>query len=437
MASGLIGNSARPSSYTRYSIVTFPSWRALEDTAKQLLVNKPSGTVEKAKNEFRNYIEQQLRTANKQSSSYGMFGKAPKTFQEAMDRDKFIYYDEYKIIKAQVEKAVAKELSKDSVAEAMKPKLVFNDRQIGEFVFDKAAMSLVPEMFFYSPSKKRKVNPESEPLRYEGDKMYIVEDGSEVVSAYETEKPDGTFVYIPTTQEDALELANEIGVISCTSENRKVYLYKERIPRQYNAVKIIIGLSAGGFTRWTNDFYTGITAGVIVEVLESLGYAVDVEVAVGGGRCSGCYRKLRFDNQLSHGRRFFTFTAKSFDEPLDTDGLLYTLCDPSFHNIKFISLLNNFFNYFGDQIDTNGNPASTWHGIEIDDMTNPIGMYHKHIDYKKGNRNLLHFQIHRVAGTKNPEGVYVDVVNAVMNIARTAENINLKAYELSQNMSNQ
>jgi hypothetical protein len=85
-----------------------------------------------------------------------MFGKAPKTFNEAMDRDKFIYYDEYKIIKAQVEKAVAKELSKDSIAEAMKPKLVFNDRQIGEFVFSKAAMSLVPEMFFYSPSKKNK-----------------------------------------------------------------------------------------------------------------------------------------------------------------------------------------------------------------------------------------------------------------------------------------
>jgi hypothetical protein len=267
--------------------------------------------------------------------------------------------------------------------------------------------------------------------------MYLVEDGTEVVSAYETQKPDGTFVYIATSQEDALEIANEIGILSCTSENRKVYLYKEKIPRQYNAIKIIVGLSAGGFTTWTNDFFTGVTAGVIVEVLESLGYAVDVEIAVGGGRCSGCARKLRFDNQLSHGRRFFTFTAKSFDEPLDTDGLLYTLCDPSFHNIKWISLLNNFFNYFGDQISTTGNPASTWHGIEIDDMTNPIGMFHKHLDYKKGNKNLLHFQIHRVGGTKNAEGVYVDVVNAVMNIARTAENINLKAYELSQNMTSQ
>jgi hypothetical protein len=53
MASGLIGNSTRPSSYTRYSIVTFPSWRALQDTAVQLLAKKPSGTVENAKREFR------------------------------------------------------------------------------------------------------------------------------------------------------------------------------------------------------------------------------------------------------------------------------------------------------------------------------------------------------------------------------------------------
>jgi hypothetical protein len=232
-----------------------------------------------------------------------------------------------------------------------------------------------------------------------------------------------------------LQLAGEVGILSCTSQNKKVYLYKEKKPKQYNGIKIIIGLSAGGFTDWTNDFFTGVTAGVIVEVLESLGYAVDVEIAVGGGRCGGCYRKLKFDGRFKKGRRFFTFTAKDFDEPLDTDSLLYTLADPSFHNIKWISLMNNFFNYFGDQIDTNGNPINTWHGIEFDDMSNPIGMYHKALDIKKGNKNLLHFYLNKVAGIQNAEGLYIDVINAVMNIALTAENINLKAFEKSQNIN--
>ena len=434
MPSGLIQNAARPSSYDDYSIITFPSWKALEDVALQMIKEKPSGTVTRAKKEFESYINSQLKTANKEFSAYGLFGKAPKNFQEAMERDRFIYYDKYKIIKSQVEKAVAEQLSKNSIVQAMKPKLVFNDRQIGEFVYDKAAMSLLPEIFFYSPSHKRKVDTQSETIRYEGDRMYLL-DGTEVVTAYQTEKPDGTLLYIPIEQEDSLEIASEVGVLSCTSQNKKVYLYKEKKPKQYNGVKIIIGLSAGGFTAWTNDFFTGVTAGVIVEVLESLGYAVDVEIAVGGGRCGGCSRKLKFNGRFTKGRRFFTFTAKDFDEQLDTDSLLYTLADPSFHNIKWISLINNFFNYFGDQIDTRGNPSATWHGIEFDDMSNPIGMYHKALDNKKGNKNLLHFYLNKVAGTQNAEGLYIDVINAVMNIALTAENINLKAFEKSQNIN--
>jgi hypothetical protein len=199
-------------------------------------------------------------------------------------------------------------------------------------------------------------------------------------------------------------------------------LYKEKKPKMYNAVKIIVGMTGGGFSSWDNDFYTGITAAIVTETLEGLGYAVDVEVAAGGGRCGGCAKKLKFGNQFDKGRRFFTFTAKSFDEQLDLDGLLYTLSDPSFYNIKFVSLLNNFFNFFGDQIDTNGDPARTWHGIGEEDMVNPIGMYHKYMDIEKGNKNLIHFYIHQVKDE-------ADVVRQVTDLVLTCENKNLQALE--------
>jgi len=163
-----------------------------------------------------------------------------------------------------------------------------------------------------------------------------------------------------------------------------------------------------------------MAAATCVEVLESLGYSVGVEVAVGGGRCGGCAKKLNFNGNLMQGRRFFTFTAKSFDEQMDLDGLLYTLCDPSFHNIKFISLLNNFFKFFGDELDKSANPSSTWHGIDNNDMVNPIGMYHKYMDFKKGNENLIHFYIHQV---KNED----DVIRQISDLVLTCENKNLEA----------
>lgn len=409
--------SGRPAQYTKYTIMPFSNWRALDATAKYIEKNKPNQQVRMANDAFKLWIDDNLKSPNKH---YGLFGKAPKSYQEAMDRDKFVYFDEYKKIKKLVEKKIAEDLQKSSIAEAMKPKLVFNDKQIGEFVFDRAAMSLQPEIFHYSPSKKREIDVLTEIVIYEGKRMYLASDKSLVVFAIKVEKNDGSEEFMELKGEETLVKAVNLGVISCTSNNKKVYLYKEKKPKMYNAVKIIVGMSGGGFTQWDNDFYTGITAAIVTEVLEGLGYSVDVEVAVGGGRCGSCRKQLKFGNQYDKGRRFFTFTAKSFDEQLDLDGLLYTLSDPSFYNIKFVSLLNNFFNFFGDEIDTNGNPASTWHGIEEPDMINPIGMYHKYMDIEKGNKNLIHFYIHRVKDE-------ADVVRQVTDLVLTCENKNLQA----------
>ena len=485
-ANQIVGVAPSPYRYTDYSIMTFPSWRALEDFAKKIPFSQQAANGNAA---FKTYIEDNLRNiANPAFSAYGLFGKHPRSYDEAMKRDKFMYYEQYKAIKKLVEKKIADELQKSSEAEQMKPKLVFNDRGIGEFVFSKAAMSLQPEMYYYSPSKKREVDALTEKITYKGDKMFL-DDKSEVVFAFKvdkgttnmsiedlgaitkkTKKIEGKiynlfstdtnpekavselllmrydavllkeevwvrkgenndryeFVIIKGDGEESLKEAIKKGILDCTSANKKVYLYKEKKPKTYNAVKIIVGMTAGGFTTWTNDFYTGIATAIVVDVLEGLGYAVDVEVAVGGGRCSACAKKLNFKGRLTHGRRFFTYTAKDFDEPLDLDGLLYTLCDPSFHNIKWISLLNNFFSFFGDEISADGSPAMTWHGIGEEDMLNPIGMYQKHLDNKKGNKNLLHFYIHKVASE-------AEVIQQITDLILTCENKNLQALKKTAN----
>jgi hypothetical protein len=311
----------------------------------------------------------------------------------------------------------------------MKPKLVFNDKEIGDFVFDKAAMSLEPEIYHYNPKTKKEVDILTQNIVYKGDKMFLESDNSPVVFAFKVEKEDGSVVFVEIEGEESLEKASKLGILDCTSNNKKVYLYKEKKPRITNSVKILVGLTVGGFTQWDNDFYTGVTAGVLVEILEGLGYSVDVEIAVGGGRCQSCYKQLNFNGNRTFGRRFFVFTAKDFDSPLDRDGLLYTLADPSFHNIKFVSLLNYFFTFFGDEIDTKANPSSTWHGIREPDMINPIGMYEKSLDFKKGNKNLFHFYISGYGDGSSQTQIKnkQDVIAAVTDLVLTCENRNLEA----------
>lgn len=427
--------NGKPYDYVNYTIMPFSSWKALDAFAKHLAKTSPSERVNKANANFMSFVEQKIRQGD--TLSYGLFGKHPKTYTEAMSRENFLYFDEYKKIKNKVERKIREELQKNSIVETMKPKLVFNDRGIGEFVFDRAAMSLQPQMYYYSPSKKREIDVVNEALIYEGKKMFLASDKSVVVFAFKVEKENGDIEYVEIKGENSLEEASKKGIVDCTSDNKKVYLYKEKKPKIYRGVKIIVGLTAGGFTAWENDFFTGIAAVSCLDILESLGYSVSIEVVMGGGRCQhgscGGRFKMNFKDGY-HGRRFFSFTAKSFDEQLDLEGLLYTLCDPSFHNIRFMSMLNQFFNFFGDGINSSPDPVMTWHGIQAEDMTNPIGMYHKYMDDKNGNKDLLHFYIHKVGSLVESEKEFIekgelDVIRQVQDLVLTCENRNKEALE--------
>ena len=87
-------------------------------------------------------------------------------------------------------------------------------------------------------------------------------------------------------------------------------------------------------------------------------------------------------------------------------------------------MLNWFLTFFNDEINTDGDPSMTWHGIEAADMTNPIGMYFKHLDHKLGNDNIMHFYIHKIG-----EG---QVAQAVEDLVLTCENKNLEALKKMQ-----
>jgi BMFP domain-containing protein YqiC len=187
MSANSIGYRAQPFDYTKYSIMSFPNWKALEDFAYKVKEKMPNRIAEQANRNFKTYVENILNGQDNKEA-YGLFGKHPKTYDEAMSRDKFIYYKEYDEIKKEVEKKVQENLAKSSEAEAMKPRLVFNDKEIGDFVFDKAAMSLQPEIYHYNPKSKKEVDVLTQKIIYKGDKMYLESDNSLVVFAFKVER---------------------------------------------------------------------------------------------------------------------------------------------------------------------------------------------------------------------------------------------------------
>lgn len=396
--------SGKPPKYQNFTIDSFDSWEIYQEYIEEANNVYGNPTLYLANDMFKEFVNQELQDSGK-IINYGLFGKHPRTYDEAMSRNNYVYWKEYKEIKERTLKEVLKLVRQDSNAEIMQPKMVFNDKQIGEFIYDRAAMALEPEMFFYSPSKKREIDLDKEKIYYKGEKIFLQSDDSKVVMALKVFLDDGGIEYIELKGEDSLEQAVKKGTLSVTSSNKKVYLYKEKQPKLYKSAKIIVALKRGGWDRWPNDFYTGIAAVVLLEALELLGYSVEIVGAFGGGRCDYCGMFLNIDGVPGIGRRFQMIKFKDFNEQADMEHLLYCLSDPSFHQVKFVQTMNTVFTIYGDEIETRteeaGNPLKTWHGIDAEDLVNPIGAYSKHVEIKRGNKDLLDFYIHMIGSEQD------------------------------------
>ena len=376
-------------------------------------------------------------------NKYGLVGtnKAPLSYQDALDRNEFVYKEEYEKAKRSVEKMLNSALEKDSLAETMKSKMIFTERELGEFVYERASMGIKPNLFYYSFIHEKEIDEKDVVFTIvNGESKYsYIKDGTEVVlcikvtfgEAEGEEVSEVSVKYYEASKitDEELQRISEVekGVISISSNVKKVYQFKEKKPRTKNAVKVFLGTTIGGFTEKPSiygDFYTGVTAVLLTEYLEARDYSVELVMVLGGGRCSGCLRaKYPLDTPSGYGRRYIGITVKKFDEQLDLDRLLYWTADPSALNIKLLRYMNVFHWLYGDRMT---NLSRYWHGVVRSDLINPIGSFYKQKDIAEGNKDLMYFLVHQVGGEQA-------VATAIKNIVLTCENEN---YQINQKALN-
>lgn len=429
------GDSDKLYSYQDFSIQCFES---IDEFVKYAELAKSKGSEELYKflNKERESIDSILQKSR--DNIYGLKGtdKAPLSYADALNRNTFLYKDEYEKAKEASKLLLDKALEKNSLAEAMKSKMIFTDRELGEFVYERASMSIKPNLYYYSRVHDFEVDEKEVKFDLvEGKEKYTYTvDGTsielciKITIPAKNENEQDTYEYIESGSISDEELANftKRGILSISSNVKKVYQFKEKQPRIKNAIKIFMGTSVGGYSKAGEygDFYTGIAAVLLAEYLESRDYSVELVMLLGGGRCTGCLPSHKLNTPSKYGRRFIGITVKKFDEQLDLDSLLYWTSDPSALKIKLLRYFNVFHWLYGDDMTYN---STYWHSIQKEDLICPIAPFYKNKDIKKGNKDLMYFFIHEVKDV-------TEIAQAVLNILLKCENTN---YQINQKALNQ
>jgi hypothetical protein len=433
----ITGKDDRLFGYQDFSIQCFDSIQEFIEYA-ELAKSKGTNELNDFLNRERNSIDEILQRSRQ--NVYGLKGtdKAPLSYQDAINRNTFVYKDEYHKAKEKAKRLLDKALEKTSLAEAMKSKMIFTERELGEFVYERASMSIKPNLYYYSEVHKTEIDEKFVSFKIvDGKENYTyIKDETPVLLCIKVTIPPNS-EYNETNEaiyeykesgsitDEELESFTKKGILSISSNVKKVYQFKEKQPRIKNAVKIFMGTSVGGYSQAGEygDFYTGVTAVLLAEYLEARDYSVEIVMVLGGGRCRSCL-PTKLNTPSQYGRRFVGVTVKKFDEQLDLDAMLYWTSDPSALKIRLMRYFNVFHWLYGDDMTYS---STYWHSINTSDLAHPIGTYYKSKDIKKGNKDLMYFLIHQVENE-------VGVAQAVLNIIMTCENTN---YHINQKAINQ
>ena len=217
------------------------------------------------------------------------YGKpTPQNTQELEEHNTFLGMSLLAEIQPKIKDKLATYLDYLNEAVLPKPKMSYNDRGLGVFSFDRAAMALFEQF---------PVNT-STPLQTSTSQMHIALGNKQVQTSV-----------------------------------KSVYAYFQNKQQSYPALQLYIMAGANANVTGNNLLYVGLACAELVQFIELRGISVEVNVLLG----------TSFRNQVTMG----CVRVKRFQDHLDKNQLLLLSSDPRYFRYRGFKALIAMSNYFG------------------------------------------------------------------------------------------
>ncbi len=233
--------------------------------------------------------------SNKIKSQKDWFGAPiPKSIVELESHTSFIAMELLREIQPQIKDKLSAYLEHLEQSELPKPKMAYNDRGLGVFSFERAAMGMF--------------------------KIHTVNRSTPI-------------------QENISKLNVELGRKQIQTSVKSVYAYFEHKNSSYPSLQLYIMAGANATVKGNNILFVGLACAELVTFMEQRGISVEVNVLLGS--------HFRGQNVLSQIR------VKRFQDTLDTNQLLLISSDPRYFRYRGFKALIAMANYFGYKIPQN------------------------------------------------------------------------------------
>lgn len=225
---------------------------------------------------------------NLKKGSYWYGTPTPQNIQELEEHSTFLGMPLVAEIQPKLKNKLAQYLEHLEAQTIPKPKMSYNDRGLGVFSFDRAAMALFEQF---------PVNT-STPLQTSTSQMHIALGNKQVQTSV-----------------------------------KSVYAYFQDKQQYYPALQLYIMAGANANVTGNNLLYVGLACAELVQFMELRGISVEVNVLLG----------TSFRNQVTMG----CVRVKRFQDHLDKNQLLLLSSDPRYFRYRGFKALIAMSNYFG------------------------------------------------------------------------------------------
>jgi hypothetical protein len=292
----------------KYNYLLFDSVFALN-----AFVDEETKNLSSANQSRWDFIEES--TANQLRSGSDWYGTpTPKDITELNEHRTFLGMPLVEKIQPKIKDKLAQYLQYLNDSVLPKPKMAYNDRGLGVFSFERAAMAMF--------------------------KQFPVDTSTALNTA---------------VSQMNIELDNK----AIQTSVKSVYAYFQDKQQSYPSLQLYIMAGANAHVKGNDLLYVGLACAELVQFMELRGVAVEVNVMLG----------TSFNNQVTMG----CVRVKRFQDTLDKNQLLLLSSDPRYFRFRGFKSLVAMSNYFGLTIPSGLGTISAAMGNAFAKAVNPKG----------------------------------------------------------------